>query len=92
MIIFVSFYSEGQNYDKGLDLSESINILIKNLKENNIKYILYTPRILKSLGYSEYVKEYPNSGLVFMNHNANLTGFFAWKPLIILLEMLLLPP
>jgi hypothetical protein len=87
MISFVSFYSEGNNFDKGLDLSKSKDILIKNLIENNINYFFYTPRILKNLGYDKYVKEYPNSGLVSMNPNANLTGFFAWKVLIILLEL-----
>jgi hypothetical protein len=87
MVNFVSFYSEGGNYDKGLDLLESKNIMIENLKENNIKYSLYTPRILKNLGYNNHVKEYSNSGLVSANPNANMTGFFAWKPLVILLEL-----
>ena len=41
MIYFVSFYSEGQNYDKGLDLSKSKNIVMQNLIENNIKYFFF---------------------------------------------------
>ena len=44
--------------------------MIENLIKNNIKYLLYTPRILKNLGYNNYVKEYSNSGLVSANPNA----------------------
>jgi hypothetical protein len=63
--------------------------MIENLTKNNINYFLYTPRILKKLGYKKYVKEHNHTKceLVSKNPNAHLTGFFAWKPLVLLLEL-----
>jgi hypothetical protein len=86
-IHYISFCSEGEPYDKGLNLSNSKQILINNLKDTDIKYFFYSPRFLKENGFSEYVKEYENPGLVSMNPNMNLVGFCAWKPLIMLLEL-----
>lgn len=84
---FVSFYSEGEPNDKGINLSNSVNIITESLKKANIDYSFYTPQKLKSNGYGEYVKEHKNPGLVFRNPNLNLIGFAAWKPLIMLLEL-----
>jgi hypothetical protein len=86
-IHYISFCSEGEPYDKGLNLSNSKQILTDFLKDTDIKYFFYSPRFLKENGFSEYVKEYENPGLVSMNPNMNLVGFCAWKPLIMLLEL-----
>jgi hypothetical protein len=86
-IHYISFCSEGEPYDKGLNLSNSKQILTDVLKDTDIKYFFYSPRFLKENGFSEYVKEYENPGLVSMNPNMNLVGFCAWKPLIMLLEL-----
>ena len=86
-IHYISFCSEGEPYDKGIDLSNSKKILIEKLKNTDINYFFYSPRFLKENGFSEYVKEHENPGLVSMNPNMNLVGFCAWKPLIMLLEL-----
>jgi hypothetical protein len=86
-IHYISFYSEGEPYDKGLNLSNSKQILTDSLKGTDIKYSFYSPRILKEMGYGEFVKEHEKAGLVSMNPGLNYVGFCAWKPLIMLLEL-----
>jgi hypothetical protein len=86
-INLVSFYSEGEPIDKGINLTEQKNIFIANAQNNVDNISLYSPQILKDLNYNNYVKEYPVSSLVTMNTNINYIGFLAWKPLIILLEL-----
>ena len=83
----VSFYTEGNNNDKGSDLTEAKNIIINSAKDNVDNISFYTPKILRDMGYHYHVKEYNNLGLVYMNPKFNLIGFAAWKPLIILLEL-----
>uniref|UniRef100_A0A6C0B318 Uncharacterized protein n=1 Tax=viral metagenome TaxID=1070528 RepID=A0A6C0B318_9ZZZZ len=84
---YISFCSEGEPNDKGLNLSGSKQQLIDGLKKTNLKYFMYSPKYLKDNGYGEFVKEHPNAGLVSMNANMNLVGFCAWKPVIMLLEL-----
>jgi hypothetical protein len=87
-IYFVGFCSEGEEYDKGLNLSKSKEMLINSLQDKNIEYTFYSPRILKEKGYGEFVKEHESAGLLHgSNANMNLVGFCAWKPLILLLEL-----
>lgn len=84
---YVSFYSEGEPNDKGINLSNSVKILTESLKKTNMDYSFYTPQMLKNSGHGEYVKEHKNPGLVSRNPNLNMIGFCAWKPLIMLLEL-----
>jgi len=86
-IHYISFCSEGEPYDKGINLSNSKQILIDKLENTDIEYFFYSPRFLKENRYGEYVKEHANPGLVSMNPHMNLVGFCAWKPLIMLLQL-----
>jgi len=86
-IHYISFCSEGEPHDKGLNLSNSKQQLTEILNKTDIPYFFYSPRFLKENGYGEYVKERENSGLVSMNPNMNMVGFCAWKPLIMMLEL-----
>lgn len=84
---YISFVSEGEPNDKGLNLSGSQKILTEALNKTDLKYFFYTPKYLKDNGYGEFVKEHDNSGLVSANPKFNLLGFAAWKPLVMLLEL-----
>jgi hypothetical protein len=84
---YISFCSEGEPNDKGLNLSGSKQQLTDALKKTDLKYFMYSPKYLKDNGHGDYVKEYPNPGVVSMNPGMNLVGFCAWKPLIMLLEL-----
>lgn len=86
-INLVSFYSENEPYDKGINLLESKDIFITSAKDHVDNIFLYSPRILKEKNFEYSVKEYPVSDLVTMNPNTNFVGFLAWKPLIMLLEL-----
>jgi hypothetical protein len=86
-INLVSFYSEGEPNDKGINLTEARDIFINSARNNVDNIKIYSPKILKEEGYDYFVKEYPISNLVTMNPNLNYVGFTAWKPLIILLEL-----
>ncbi|WP_163922317.1 hypothetical protein [Photobacterium sp. Alg240-V54] len=83
----VCFYSEGFPYDRGLNLSVNKENVIDSASNfvDNISF--YTPRLLKHLGYIDYVKEFNNRGLVYKNPGMNHVGFCAWRPLILLLEL-----
>lgn len=82
----VIFHSEGEPYDKGLAIN-NISTLIDVAKNEVDNVSIYTPRILKSMGFGEYVKEYENQGLVKKNPGMKNIGFCAWRPLIIKLEL-----
>ena len=86
-INLVSFYSEGNPIDKGINLIDAKNLFIQKATNNVDNISLYSPQILKNLNYHTYIKEYPVSNLVNMNPNINYIGFSAWKPLIISLEL-----
>lgn len=86
-IHYISFCSEGEPHDKGLNLSGSKQQLTEILDKTEIPYFFYSPRFLKENGYGEYVKEHEKSGLVSMNPSMNMVGFCAWKPLIMMLEL-----
>lgn len=84
---FVGFYSEGEPYDLGYDLTHcknELNFLIENYFD---KVTFYCPRILREMGYEKYVKPYPHYGCVTGNPKLNFIGFCAWRPLLLLLEL-----
>jgi hypothetical protein len=86
-INLVSFYSEGEPHDKGINLIQAKEEFMKVATDNVDDIFLYSPRILKNKNFDYYVKEYPISQLVTMNPNTNYVGFLAWKPLIMILEL-----
>ena len=83
----VYFYSEGNNYDNGLDLSYCYEPLLKlsNNIFDNVKF--YTPRILKSLNYKDDVKEFQVTNINKSYSKMCKIGLSRWKPLILLLEL-----
>ena len=90
-INLVAFYSEGPPNDNGLNLSENKQIILQQIKHfNNIS--VYTPKILKNMGLDKYVMEYKTTGLVTHNRGMSKIGFSAWRPKIMLLELILLEP
>ena len=83
----VSFLSEGQPHDEGLDLSENKE-LIENAARPHFDAIeIYTPRKLNEMGLNNYVRDYKVEGLVTKNPGATRIGNFAWKPKIIAMEL-----
>ena len=83
----VYFYSEGNQYDNGIDITyckEPLLNIGKNIF-NNISF--YTPRILKSLGYHESVKEFEVTNIIKYYEKMAKVGLSRWRPLILLLEL-----
>jgi hypothetical protein len=87
MFNLVLFHSEGPPHDKAYKLGRYINIILNSAKPNVDNVRTYTPRILRKMGYEEFVKEYPSCGLANRNSGINNIGFCAWKPLILKLEL-----
>jgi hypothetical protein len=83
---FVSFYSEGAPHDKGYALEKSIEP-IQALLKGQCATEFYTPRRLRDLGYDYAVQEFAELGCARGNPNCEKLGFFAWKPLILWLEL-----
>jgi hypothetical protein len=83
----VLFHSEGNGKDNGLDLTNEKDIMVESAKPHFDNISIYTPTILKSLGYNYHIKTYENTGLVSCNPGQQYIGFCAWKPLILLLEL-----
>jgi hypothetical protein len=83
---FVSFHSEGAPHDAGLPLSSQKDEAMKAL-QGHCTATFYTPRRLRELGYEYAVKEYAERGCVTENPGCERLGFFAWKPLILWLEL-----
>ena len=82
----VVFHSEGRPHDKGKNLTSNREKILEQDKYfNNIS--IYTPRILRELGFGNYVKEYKNTGVVSKNPGMSGIGFCAWRPKILLLEL-----
>lgn len=82
----VHFYSEGLPNDKGKDLKYCKEQLIQTNKcFDNIAF--YTPKILKDLGYDNFVKEYDVTSINSYYETMCKIGLSAWKPLILLLEL-----
>lgn len=83
----VYFYSEGNQYDNGIDLTYCKEPLLNIGKDifNNISF--YTPRILKSLGYHESVKDFEVTNIIKNYEKMAKVGLSRWKPLILLLEL-----
>jgi hypothetical protein len=88
MFNLVIFHSEGGDKDNGLSLSNEANIVIENAKDHFDNIAVYTPTKLKEMGYEYHVKERNDiHGIYRINTGAAQTGAFAWKPLIIFLEL-----
>jgi hypothetical protein len=79
------FYSEGFPNDNGKNLSYCKEQLINNDIFDNTTF--YTPNILKSLGYENFVKEYEVTNINCYYSSMAKIGLSSWKPLILLLEL-----
>jgi hypothetical protein len=80
------FYSEGPPNDEAKNLSYCKDHLnTENTIFDNVTF--YTPKILKDMGYSIFLKEYDVTPI--NNYYATMCkiGLSAWKPLILLLEL-----
>ena len=81
------FYSEGIPNDNGKDLKYCRETLTNTSKcFDNISF--YTPKILSDLGYNNFVKEYDVTNINSYYSSMCKIGLSAWKPLILLLELL----
>ena len=88
MIKLILFYSEGPPNDNSNNLTHAKDLMIKQYSTEVDEIIVYTPSILRDMGYHQCVKECHRVGVVCSNHKHNYIGFCAWKPLIIKLELL----
>ena len=82
----VFFYSEGPPNDNGQNLSHNKDKLLEIAGPHFDHISWYTPKILREMGYEDYVKE-RSRGLVTKNKKMSLIGNCAWRPLIMLLEL-----
>ena len=80
------FYSEGIPNDNGKDLKYCKEILLINSKCFD-KISFYTPKILSDLGYNNFLKQYDVTDIIEYYSTSCKIGLFAWKPLILLLEL-----
>lgn len=83
----ITFISEGKNYDPGYDLTASARILQEHARNIGVDFKAYSPSVLRGLGVSELIREYPNSLCLPNNPFLHKVGFAAWKPFIILYEL-----
>jgi hypothetical protein len=86
----VIFYSEGPPHDNALPLEDSYKKLMENedVKKEFDEVHVYTPRILKSMGYDDFVKDYgKRTWVTHGNPGIHAIGNNAWKPLIIRLVL-----
>ncbi|GBR54922.1 hypothetical protein AA106555_1861 [Neokomagataea thailandica NBRC 106555] len=83
----ISFISEGQNYDTGYDLTTSARILQEQARNVGADFKIYSPSVLRGLGVSELIREYPDALSLPNNPFLHKVGFAAWKPFIILHEL-----
>ena len=67
-INLVSFLSEGPPNDNGLNIIGNFDLLLKSSFPYFNQITIYTPKILRDLGYAKYVMEYKNTGLVTKNN------------------------
>jgi len=84
----ILFYSQGQPYDNSIDLTDAKNIMIETYNKEFDEIIVYTPSILRDLGYDYLCNEYDDFGVIIRNKEQKNIGFSKWKPLILKLELL----
>jgi len=83
----VSFLSEGPPHDEALSLIHNKEVLLENARPHFNNITIYTPRILREMGLSQYVNSYESDGLVIMNPGSSKIGNLRWKPKIMLMEL-----
>lgn len=87
-IKLILFYSQGQPFDYGIDLTIQKNLMIQKYISEFDEIILYTPSILKNMGFDNYCNQYDDSGSIKFNYLQKNIGFSKWKPLICKIELL----
>ena len=86
IINFCSFYSEGPPNDEGANLSDCVPEIQKNATGHFNKTTIYTPTILHSLGYSKYLREYPDSPIIYHKPILKI-GLSSFRPAMFLHEL-----
>jgi hypothetical protein len=87
MIKLILFHSEGSPNDNALNLTPQKNLMIQKYKSEFDEIVVYTPFILKELGYGHLCNDYEDSGVISRNKPQKNIGFSKWKPLICRLEL-----
>jgi hypothetical protein len=87
-IKLVIFYSQGHPYDNALDLTRQKNIMVELYKKDFDEIIIYTPEIIRNLGYGYLCNDYEDFGVITGNKEQKNIGFSKWKPLILKLELI----
>ena len=67
-IKLILFYSQGQPFDYGIDLTIQKNLMIQKYISEFDEIILYTPSILKNMGFDNYCNQYDDSGSIKFNY------------------------
>lgn len=83
---FVTFYSEGFPYDKGMNLKPQMFLIRHLIGQAGHNFLAFSPSRLQSIGAHEVVREYPLPQLL-NNFGLMKVGMGAWKPLIMLLAL-----
>ncbi|EHT4088238.1 hypothetical protein KX058_004474 [Escherichia coli] len=83
---FLTFYTQGQEFDDGIDLTEEVNILLRKIKPfvDSVKAIS-AYELKNNPETSIYVKEFEEEAI--WNFKTNKIGFLRWKPYILLKEL-----
>ncbi len=87
VVNLILFHSEGPPYDNASNFTQTTNEIIEFAKPHVDNIFVYTPRILKNLGYGKYVKDYDDLGEAYLNPGIQHIGFLGFRPLIFLLEL-----
>ena len=87
-IKLVIFHSQGKPHDNALDITDQNNIMIETYKNDFDEIIVYTPEIIRNLGYGDLCNDYEDFGVIKANKEQKNIGFSKWKPLILKLELL----
>jgi hypothetical protein len=87
VVNLILFYSEGPPNDNALNLTDTIKDVVECAKPHVNNIFIYTPQILKNLGYEKYVKDYGDLGEAKLNYGIQHIGFLGFRPLIFLLEL-----
>lgn len=79
----VSFYTEGEPYDGGIDLASGMYAFRQIAEDNGYLFDSYTPSRLDTIGAGCFSRTFPEKFKYEVNQHSHKIGFLAWKPFII---------
>lgn len=79
----VSFYTEGEPYDGGVNLTSGMYAFRQIAEDNGYLFDSYTPARLDTMGASCFSRKFPEEFKYEVNQHSHKIGFLAWKPFII---------